>query len=169
MRAVIIDDDILNIELIDYFCKQYTPAVEVVGTAETVEEGIDVLRQTKPDLLFLDMSLHDRTGFDVIHGIDDPELMVIVISAYHKHDVRSMKVRVMDYLLKPVYIPEFIESVSKCQQAFDERNNLQEAEIAYVRQVPNTFGMIPISEHSEVMFVRIDGILHHQEEILLLY
>lgn len=116
MRVVIIDDDPFNLQLIQTFCTRFTNGLEVVGTAESVDEGIQVLIQLKPDLLFLDVELHDRTGFEILKGVQQQNLLVIMVTAYAEFAVDAFKVNVADYLLKPLLIPDFIRAVDKCKK-----------------------------------------------------
>ncbi|GBL35538.1 sensory transduction protein LytT [Filimonas sp.] len=160
MKALIIDDDGLNIELIENFCKKYAPSVEVVGTAENVEEGIAVMRRQAPDMVFLDIELGTETGFDILHAIDQPDLMVIITSAYEKYALQAVKVRVMDYILKPIYIPDFVAAIDKCQRAYDNRNDLQEAEVRYDRTKPTEPLLITVASRQSVIFIPAESILH---------
>ncbi len=160
MRTVIIDDDVLNIELIENFCKKYAPSIQVVGTAENVEEGIAVLRNQTPDMVFLDIELGSKTGFDILNAIDQPELMVIITSAYEKYALLAVKVRVMDYILKPIYIPDFVIAIDKCRKAYNSRNNFHEAEVRYGRSEPKGPVVISVASRQSVIFVAAETILH---------
>ncbi len=125
MRAIIVDDDPLNIDLIDAFCRKYAPFIEVVGKAEDVDAGIEAIINNKPDVLFLDGELHDKTGFDILDAINQPDLMVVMTTAHEKFGVQAAKIRVMDYLLKPISIKEFIYATEICKIELEKRKTNQ--------------------------------------------
>jgi len=154
MRAVIIDDDQLNIELVENFCKKYTPFVEVVGTAESVEEGIQELIDKKPDVLFLDMQINNLTGFDVLEAIHQPELMVIMITAYEKFAVKAFSYDVMHYLLKPLRIADFTNALEKCKQVIEKKN------LTIWEQRPHELKFLSVPNQHLIDVIQIDTILH---------
>ena len=58
IRTVLIDDERANIELLKNLCRTYCPDVEIIGTAMNVDDGIQMIIQEKPDLIFLDIEIH---------------------------------------------------------------------------------------------------------------
>ncbi len=158
MRAVIIDDDELNIELIDFFCITYADSVEVVGVAESVEEGIAVMQYEKPDLVFLDIELGIGTGFDILLAIDQPEVMVIITSAFDQYDLERINICLIDYLLKPLHIPQFVLAIEKCQAEYDKRNKLEEPEIGYRSKSQKSKLMTVIPQSNSSVHLSIDTI-----------
>lgn len=150
MRAIIIDDDELNIELVKVFCERYAPNVEVVGTADHVEEGIRKIMHLKPNLLFLDVELHNLTGFDILEAVTVEHMMVVMITAHEKYAVRAFRNNVMDYLLKPLVIKDFIEAVQKCELELKRRQDPNALE--------SKFLYIPNKDHIDM--VPIESVLH---------
>ena len=158
MRAIIIDDEILNIELVENFCQRFAPDVQVVGSAETVDEGIEELILKKPDLLFLDVELYDQTGFDILKVVTQPDLMVIMITAHEKYAIEAVGPRVMAYLLKPLSISKFVASVDVCRSLFTQRSLLltdeSSAESKYLR----------IPKNDDIKTIPIEDILHLESQ-----
>ncbi len=152
MRAIIIDDDPYNIELIEIFCTKYAPTIELVGKAESVEEGIEEIIKKEPDILFLDGEIHNQTGFDILDAINMPDLMVVMTTAHEKFGVQAAKARVMDYLLKPISIKEFIAAVEKCSIAFRKK------------QAPQNNKHINVHYKDHIKIIAIDNILHLKSE-----
>ena len=128
MRAIIVDDEIHSARLLVSFCKRYAPFIEVVATSDHAEEATELIIKHKPDLVFLDVELYDKTAFDVLKNIDAPDMMVVMVTAHEKYVMQAIKVRVMDYLLKPVDIDEFVVAVNKCKKEL--------ARIEQLRQIP---------------------------------
>jgi len=153
MKAIIIDDDPYNIELIDFFCTKYAPAIHVIGKAETVEEGIEVVIKKKPDLLFLDGEIHEKTGFDILNAVNMPNLMVVMTTAHEKFGVQAAKVRVMDYLLKPISIKEFIKAVETCKTEFDKRSINTDGHLVSIYHRDH----IELIQTSDILHLKADG------------
>ena len=82
--AVIIDDDQINNKVLSDLLKNYCPDIKILACATNVEEGIRTMVKHKPQILFLDIQIHNKTGFDIIKVLDDPSLQIILITAYEK-------------------------------------------------------------------------------------
>ena len=113
MKAIIIEDE-LNvregfIKLLDTFC----PEVEVIGAAEGVENGLNLIRDSSFDLLFLDINLPDGSGFDLVHRITNREFDIIFVTAYDQYAIDAFKISAVDYLLKPISPDLLKKAISK--------------------------------------------------------
>ena len=74
LRTIIVDDERLNISLLEATLQKYYPELEIIGTAETVNNAFELIINKKPDIIFLDIQLHDQTAFDLIEMLDDDDL-----------------------------------------------------------------------------------------------
>jgi len=125
MNAVLIDDEELNISLLENFLKKYCPSVKVVGTADCVDKALEVVIQGKPDVIFLDIELHDKTAKDLLNFLELDAVQIVIISAYEKYALEMHKFPVTDYLLKPLSISDLILAVTKVQKNIDKRKILE--------------------------------------------
>ena len=100
-RAVIVDDEPLARELLRGMLEAY-PQVEVVAEAGDGQAAVEVVRREEPDLLFLDVQMPERDGFDVLRelGEEVPRALVFV-TAYDQYALKAFEVSALDYLLKP--------------------------------------------------------------------
>ncbi len=101
----------------------------VAAEAGTVEEGIAAVMAAVPDVIYLDIQLGTRTGFDVIDGLRDVQSPLIVFTtAYSEYAVRAFEVQAIDYLLKPFDRERFIRSIDRVRAALAEpdRTDLEE-------------------------------------------
>lgn len=113
MKTLVIDDAKLNREVILNFAKNYTPQLEIIGQANSVESAIQQIKMTQPELVFLDIELGDGTAFDVLEAIEDIKFSIIFITAYNQYALEAFKVNAVDYLLKPMNIDQFKKAVNK--------------------------------------------------------
>lgn len=155
MKAVLIDDDYLNVELLDAFLKKYCPVVTVVGRADCVEEALAVIAATKPDVIFLDIELHNMTARDVMNAINLDHLQIVIISAFEKYALEMHKYPVTDYLLKPLKITDLISAVSKVEK------NLEKIRIQQANRVESKLEKyIALPEKDHMNITNIHEILH---------
>ncbi len=90
------------------------PEIEVIGEAGSITEAINLLRQTNPDIIFLDIQLRGGSGFDLVPDIL-PSSDIIFFSAYDEYEEQINQVNALDYLLKPVSAARLAESLSKVE------------------------------------------------------
>ncbi|MEI7595492.1 MAG: LytTR family DNA-binding domain-containing protein [Bacteroidota bacterium] len=116
LRAILVDDERDAIESLNSLLMCYCENVEVVSTASSVLEGIKSVLQYKPDLVFLDIDLHNGTGFDILESIPDRKFQIIFVTAYNEHAIKAFRANAIDYLLKPVDIDELIKAVDRADE-----------------------------------------------------
>lgn len=94
------------------------PDFEVVAEAATVEAGIAAVSEAQPDVLYLDIQLGLRSGFDVVdglRGIASP--LIVFTTAYSEYAVRAFEIQALDYLLKPFDRDRFLLSIERVRTA----------------------------------------------------
>lgn len=119
MKAVIIDDEHLSRVGIINISKEYTTELEFIGEANSVSSGIQLIKEKKPDLVFLDIQMGDGTGFDLLEQFPSIEFQVIFITAYPEYQSRAEKFGLVDYLLKPIDFELFEQAVNKASEIFE--------------------------------------------------
>ncbi len=125
-RAIIIDDERLARAelrklLIDF------PEIEVVEEAANVEEGLDKIDHFSPDIIFLDINMPGKTGFDLLQELDRTPY-VIFTTAYDEYAVKAFEVNALDYLLKPIEPKRLADAIHKVNEAFvKEHQAIQES------------------------------------------
>lgn len=114
IRAVIIDDEQHCIDQLQrILAERCAQDVAIVGDAGSVETGIVVLRASAPDLVFLDVQLGDRTGFELLEMFGKVPFEIIFTTAYERFAVRAFKVSAVDFLLKPIDGDELEQAIGK--------------------------------------------------------
>lgn len=116
LRAVIIDDETDAVQFIESILNEYCTEVEIVGRAYSAREGVDVIRDMGPDLVFLDVQMPHGTGFDLLSSFPEKSFDVIFITAFNHYAIQAIKFSAVDYILKPININELIEAVKKVQE-----------------------------------------------------
>ncbi|MCF8379831.1 MAG: LytTR family DNA-binding domain-containing protein [Bacteroidales bacterium] len=107
IKAIIIDDNPDIRETNKKLLAEYFSEVELLGEADSVDSGYDLIRNTNPDLVLLDIELKDGTGFQILQRLKQYSFKVIFITAYDKYALKAIKFHAIDYILKPVNVTEF--------------------------------------------------------------
>lgn len=124
IRTVLVDDEKNSLIILQRLMEKHTPQIEIVATAQTVEEGIQVIDEHKPDLVFLDISMPDGDGFEVIDKTEYRDYSVIFSTAYDQYAIRAFEVAALHYILKPVKPEDLEEAVSRYNAS--KEDNMQE-------------------------------------------
>jgi two-component system LytT family response regulator len=114
--TVIIDDEPDAVDFIASIISEYCPGLEVCGKAYNVKEGVNLINEVKPELVFLDVEMPNGTGFDLLTHFPEKNFDVVFITAFNHYAIKAIKFSAIDYILKPININEFIESVNKVIQ-----------------------------------------------------
>lgn len=117
MKALIIDDERLaRKELASLLAKH--PEVEIVGEAANADEAEKLIAELHPQLLFLDVQMPGRSGFDLLEALD-PAPNVIFVTAFDEHAIHAFQVNALDYVLKPVDPSRLEAAISKLPRGGD--------------------------------------------------
>jgi two-component system LytT family response regulator len=113
LTTVVIDDEPDAVNFISTIIKEYCPDLDFAGKANSGKEGISLINDVKPDLVFLDVEMPNGTGFDLLANFPEKNFDVVFITAFNHYAIRAIKFSAVDYILKPINISEFIESVNR--------------------------------------------------------
>lgn len=113
IRAVIVEDEKNNWERLSRLLERKAPDVEVTGIASSVEDALPLLRELKPDLVFMDIELPDGTGFEILEELTDLAFEVIFATAYDQYAIKAIRFAAADYLLKPVEADELVNALDR--------------------------------------------------------
>ena len=113
MKALIIEDELLAREHMIHLLGANFPSVEVVGAVGSVKDSVTWLSSHEaPDVIFMDVELSDGSSFDIFTHMDVPS-PVIMTTAYDQYAVQAFEVNAVDYLLKPINLPDLQRAVGR--------------------------------------------------------
>lgn len=111
MRAIIIDDERLARKELNNLLKDYNE-IEIIAEAINADDAYEKINKLNPDLLFLDIQMPGKTGFDLLEMLDRVP-NVIFTTAYDEYALKAFEVNALDYLLKPIQPDRLGESIGK--------------------------------------------------------
>ena len=116
IRAIICDDEPLARDCVR-LALAYDPEVEIVAECEDGDSAVAAIRRLRPELLFLDVQMPGRNGFDVLAALPPAERPVVVfITAYDAHALQAFEMHALDYLLKPFTDERFRDAVAHAKE-----------------------------------------------------
>jgi two-component system, LytTR family, response regulator len=117
MKAIIIDDERLARTELRKLLQEF-PEIEIVDEASNAEEGVLKIENHNPDLIFLDIQMPGKTGFDMLSELDHAP-QVIFTTAYDEYALKAFEVNALDYLLKPVEPRRLADAVEKLRRSYN--------------------------------------------------
>lgn len=161
MRAVLIDDEISNLENLQTLLEKHCPQVTIIATAQNVSDAVDVVEKYMPDLVFLDIQMGELTGFDVLKQLPMRNFEVIFITAYDQYGIQAVKSAALDYLLKPIDIEELMNAVYKAEHKLVTQ--IQTSQLDFLLQQlkkPETnVSKIALQMQSEIRYINLSEII----------
>ncbi|HTE12084.1 MAG TPA: response regulator, partial [Chitinophagaceae bacterium] len=114
IRALIIDDEQHCIDrLRGLLAEHLSSAIHVMDSFKTADEGLQAIHRYKPDLVFMDVQLNGKTGFDILKQLGDIKFEIIFTTAYEKYAIQAFKFSALDYLLKPVDPDDLKQAITR--------------------------------------------------------
>lgn len=119
ISCLIIDDEALARSLIVSYLKE-NEKFQVAGEGRDGFEGLKLIQEIKPDLVFVDVQMPKVSGLEMLELIEDPPIVVFT-TAYQEHAVRAFDLNAIDYLLKPFSKERFLQSLDKAERLLHNR------------------------------------------------
>ncbi|GGM90743.1 DNA-binding response regulator [Dyadobacter beijingensis] len=116
LRAVIIDDETNAREALSNLIRIVSPEVVICGEARNADAGTELIRRERPNLIFLDIQMPGKSGFDLLSGFEKVDFGVIFTTAYQEYAIRAFRFSAIDYLLKPIDPDELQTAIEKYRE-----------------------------------------------------
>lgn len=161
MKAILIDDEVHCITTLSWAIKEYCPELEIVATGCNGVEGIKLIRDHKPDVVFLDIEMPILNGLDMLNAIENIDFKVIFTTAYNQYAVRAIKLSATDYLLKPIDKDELMIAVKKLSAEFSEHDEKNK-----INTLKHNLGVVPglhkvvVPTDDGILFFDLVNIVH---------
>jgi two-component system, LytTR family, response regulator len=113
IRTILVDDEKSSLITLEKLLIKYCPEVHIIDTSGSVEKAISIIEKEKPELVFLDISMPDGDGFEVIERSDYKSFEVIFITGYDRYAIRAFEFAALHYLLKPIDHNDLLEAINR--------------------------------------------------------
>lgn len=169
IKAFIIDDVEKARSALKSDMKTYCPTVQVIGEADGVETGLQLIKNTSPDVIFLDIRMSDGSGFDLIAKLRQQgsiPFQIIFTTAYDEYAIKAFKFSAIDYLLKPVDHEDLIQAVQKIKTT-DVQSSLKENMellLESMKSIKTSNKRIALNSIDKIQVVNVDDIIQCESQ-----
>ena len=158
MKAYIIDDEQANREVVRIMLGKYFPEIEIMGDSEQLDAFLNsVSLQTTTDILFLDILMPEKTGFDLLEELDQVP-HVIFTTAYDEYALKAFQVNALDYLLKPIEPKRLGEAIERLLKKLNENQEKSEEIGAFAGRKLTLDDQVFVKDGDRCWFVRLSNV-----------
>lgn len=162
LKTILVDDEQDSIRVLELYLEKYCPNVEIVATAQNVDDALLVIDKEKPHLVFLDIEMPDKNGFELLKTVDDLNFHTIIVTGYEKYAVQAIKYAAIDYLLKPISAQDLKDAVAKVDP-LTLQNDPRTSHLFELLSNPiSTYTKLVIPSHNGFKSLEIDDIVSLQ-------
>ncbi|HVX48782.1 MAG TPA: LytTR family DNA-binding domain-containing protein [Chitinophagaceae bacterium] len=162
ITAVIIDDEKKCISLLRHLVERHCTDISIVAEAENAVEGIEAIQKHNPGLVFLDIEMPDKTGFELLNSLPDIHFDIIFTTAYNHYAIKAIRFSALDYLLKPVDIDELKNAVARVYRKHLKKERQESIDLLMnnVRAPQTGFSRISLSTQDGLVILHVNEILY---------
>src|SRR5215213_9974002 len=113
IKALIIDDEMKARNILKHYLESFVPQVTETRQADSVAAALQLLEVFQPDIVFLDVEMPHKNGFQFLMELNEPAFDVIFTTAYNQYAIQAIRFSALDYLLKPVDPDELKTAVER--------------------------------------------------------
>ena len=158
-KAVIVDDELSGIEVLEYALKRHCPEIEIMQTFSSSVDALEKIPNIAPDVLFVDVEMPQLNGFELVEQLASLNMQVIFTTAYNEFALKAFRVSALDYLLKPVDVDELKAAVSKLKSFNKTDNQAMDALMDYIKS-QKQLNKISISTEKGIHFIDTVEVLY---------
>ena len=163
ISTVIIEDEPKAINLLSSIVNEFCPTLSLDGVAKSVSEGVKLIVELKPDLLFLDIELKDGTSFDILDQLDNSTCKIIFTTAYDNYAIKAFDYNSISYLLKPYSPKDVIKAVAKMQELSQDIGLVRQFK-AFLSEEKREIEKISLSTSNGLKILKVKDIIRAEAD-----
>lgn len=167
IKALIIDDEHKARNILHHYIVNFIPEITELRQAESVDAAIELLKDYDPSIVFLDVEMPHKNGFDFLVQLQNPSFDVIFTTAYNQYAIQAIRFSALDYLLKPVDPDELKAAVQRHRQKTEsgqQKKELYDNLVQNIEKKEVKDFKIAVPSSEGVYFFMIDDILRLEAE-----
>lgn len=163
IKTIIIDDEPAAINALSKKIEMYCEGIDIIGKCESSKDGLRMILEKEPDLVFLDIEMSWMNGFELLACLGDKlDLNVVFVTAYDQYAIQAFKVKAIDYLLKPVDHDDLIKCVDRFKTDFNKLNKDSLEDLLMYMDKPKSMNRIMIHSTEGIEILEADEIVYCQ-------
>ena len=161
VNCIIIDDEAKNIKLLQNMLVIHCPAINVMATATEAKNGLLLIDELQPQLVFLDVEMPHLNGFDLLKKLEPVIFETIFVTAYSHYAVEAFEHHATGYITKPINVEKLIAAVNTATKRIEEKNINKNLFSLLERNTKQAApDKIPLSTTNGLVFVKLADILY---------
>ncbi|MBL7831937.1 MAG: response regulator transcription factor [Saprospiraceae bacterium] len=152
ISAILIDDEEHCLKTLSWNLNEFCPEIKILGTANNGKEGLNLINQLNPDLVFLDIEMPVMNGLEMLAKFDKINFKVIFTTAYNEYAIKAIKLNAIDYLLKPIDKDDLRTAISKLSAINSELTSRKIQNLKYNMSVSTDLQRITVGTFEGVQF-----------------
>lgn len=161
IRCILVDDEKKVLQALVYTINKHFAELEIVGTAANVVEAYEIIKTTKPQVVFLDIVMPMLTGFELIKKFDQIDFEIVFITSHQEYALEAIKCLALAYLLKPVDVEDFRNAVKLIKERLEmkQKKELYDALLHNMESTNNKEHKIAVYNHDRTELIEIKNII----------
>lgn len=159
MKILVVDDEMLARDELKYLLYR-TKEVDIIDEADSVEEALEKLMESKPDLVFLDIQLSDDNGFEIANILKKMKKppAIVFATAYDQYAIQAFEVDALDYILKPFDEERIVQTIKKFKKR--QQHEMAEKQEVHVPDVSSRMEKLALPIDESIILVNIEDIVY---------
>ena len=161
IKAILIDDEFNSLQNLQKKLEGFCPDISIIAVSQNPEEGLLLIRQHNPDVVFLDIEMPRMSGFRMLEEIGEYDFEIIFTTAYNHYSIDAIRISAFDYLVKPIGIEDLQKAVERLKKTQDiqtkEKIDILKKSLSDNKSQEDK---IAISTSEGIEFIPIKNILH---------
>lgn len=159
MRILVVDDEMLARDELKYLLYR-TKEVDIIDEADSVEEALEKLIESKPDLVFLDIQLSDDNGFEIANILKKMKKppAIVFATAYDQYAIQAFEVDALDYILKPFDEERIVQTIKKFKKR--KQHEMEEKQEVHASDVSSRMKKLALLIDESIVLVNIEDIVY---------
>lgn len=166
IQAIIIDDEIKAINALERIIEKKFTEIQIVATAQSADLAIELIKLHDPDLIFLDIEMPNKTGFEILEAVVSQNFSVIFTTAYNQYAIKAIRYSALDYLLKPISEEELFNAINRYKEKNKSNTQHQQFNMLFdnLKNLSSSYSKITVSTTQGVLFLNVNEIIYCQAE-----
>jgi len=164
IKTVIVDDELDAVEVMSMLLSKSTKETEIVGVASSVREAVEVINQTQPDVVFLDVEMPELPGYELIQFFEEVEFDIVFVTAYDQYAIKAFEINAIDYLLKPINRGKLDQTLEKVTDTIKLKQQYHKYKKLIESLSSNQEVKITLNEVGKKRVVNLDSIIAVEAE-----
>ena len=160
LKVFVVDDEFQSRNILCKMLSEHFQDISIAGEASNVEEAIEGLKKQEPDILFLDIEMHNATGFDLLKQLDKKNFQIIFVTAHDEYALKAFRFNAIDYLLKPIILSELKDAIHKVREKRFTSDDQLENITRFINNPKKTLDKIAVPTSDGFVLVPLNDIIY---------